>query len=552
MLKSLFISNYALINELSVDFTDGMTALTGETGAGKSIIIGALSLILGQRADTKTIKEGESKSTLEVNFDIERYKLQHFFDENELDYSPETIIRREITSNGKSRAFINDTPVQLNILRELGSKLLDIHSQHENLLLSNEDYQLNVVDTIANNRDLREDYVIKYKNWLDAKKELKTLQTDIEKQKQEEDYLKFQLEQLDEANLIEGELEELEQEQETLSNVELIKIELQNALQYLESDESNAISAIKEAGNAIRKIDHFLSENHSISERIEQIFIELKDISQELNSYQDKIDFNPERLDFIDDRLSLLYQLQKKNRVDSVAELIQIREKWRAQLQKIENFEEEVQKAQKRVVENENELRESVNRLSQSRNTIIVEIEENLIEILKRLGMTDIQFQIQLTPLQNYSESGMDQATFLFSANKNRTMQPVAEIASGGEISRFMLAIKSMTAQKSDLPTIVFDEIDSGVSGDIAGRMGNIMKLLSQHSQVIVITHLPQIAAKANDHFSVFKDNTTHETITHIKRLNEEERMREIAQMLSGTSITEAALANAKELLKNH
>ncbi len=244
--------------------------------------------------------------------------------------------------------------------------------------------------------------------------------------------------------------------------------------------------------------------------------------------------------------------MQKKNRVDSVAELIQIREKWRAQLQKIENFEEEVQKAQKRVVENENELRESANRLSQSRNTIIVEIEENLIEILKRLGMTDIQFQIQLTPLQNYSESGMDQATFLFSANKNRTMQPVAEIASGGEISRFMLAIKSMTAQKSDLPTIVFDEIDSGVSGDIAGRMGNIMKLLSQHSQVIVITHLPQIAAKANDHFSVFKDNTTHETITHIKRLNEEERMREIAQMLSGTSITEAALANAKELLKNH
>ncbi len=552
MLKSLFISNYALINELSVDFTDGMTALTGETGAGKSIIIGALSLILGQRADTKTIKEGESKSTLEVNFDIERYKLQHFFDENELDYSPETIIRREITSNGKSRAFINDTPVQLNILRELGSKLLDIHSQHENLLLSNEDYQLNVVDTIANNRDLREDYVIKYKNWLDAKKELKILQTDVEKQKQEEDYLKFQLEQLDEANLIENEQEELEQEQETLSNVELIKTELQNALQNLESDEINAVSAIKDAGNAIRKIDHFLSENHSISERIEQIFIELKDISQELNSYQDKIDFNPEKLEFIDNRLSLLYQLQKKNRVDSVAELIQIREKWRAQLQKIENFEEEIQKAQKRVVENENELRESANRLSQSRNTIILEIEENLIEILKRLGMVDIQFQIQLAPLQNYSESGMDQATFLFSANKNRTMQPVAEIASGGEISRFMLAIKSMTAQKSDLPTIVFDEIDSGVSGDIAGRMGNIMKLLSQHSQVIVITHLPQIAAKANDHFSVFKDNTTHETITHIKRLNEEERMREIAQMLSGTSITEAALANAKELLKNH
>lgn len=552
MLKSLSISNYALINELSVDFTDGMTALTGETGAGKSIIIGALSLILGQRADTKTIKEGESKSTIEVNFDIERYKLQHFFEENELDYSPETIIRREITSNGKSRAFINDTPVQLNILRELGSKLLDIHSQHENLLLSNEDYQLNVVDTIANNGDLREDYALKYKNWLDAKKELKALQTDIEKQKQEEDYLKFQLEQLDEANLIEGELEELEQEQETLSNVELIKIELQNALQNLESDEINAVSAIKDAGNAIRKIDHFLSENHSISERIEQIFIELKDISQELNSYQDKIDFNPEKLEFIDNRLSLLYQLQKKNRVDSVAELIQIREKWRAQLQKIENFEEEIQKAQKRVVENENELRESANRLSQSRNTIILEIEENLIEILKRLGMVDIQFQIQLAPLQNYSESGMDQATFLFSANKNRTMQPVAEIASGGEISRFMLAIKSMTAQKSDLPTIVFDEIDSGVSGDIAGRMGNIMKLLSQHSQVIVITHLPQIAAKANDHFSVFKDNTTHETITHIKRLNEEERMREIAQMLSGTSITEAALANAKELLKNH
>jgi DNA repair protein RecN (Recombination protein N) len=552
MLKSLFISNYALINELSVDFTDGMTALTGETGAGKSIIIGALSLILGQRADTKTIKEGESKSTLEVNFDIERYKLQHFFDENELDYSPETIIRREITSNGKSRAFINDTPVQLNILRELGSKLLDIHSQHENLLLSNEDYQLNVVDTIANNRDLREDYVIKYKNWLDAKKELKILQTDVEKQKQEEDYLKFQLEQLDEANLIENEQEELEQEQETLSNVELIKTELQNALQNLESDEINAVSAIKDAGNAIRKIDHFLSENHSISERIEQIFIELKDISQELNSYQDKIDFNPEKLEFIDNRLSLLYQLQKKNRVDSVAELIQIREKWRAQLQKIENFEEEIQKAQKRVVENENELRESANRLSQSRNTIILEIEENLIEILKRLGMVDIQFQIQLAPLQNYSESGMDQATFLFSANKNRTMQPVAEIASGGEISRFMLAIKSMTAQKSDLPTIVFDEIDSGVSGDIAGRMGNIMKLLGKHSQVIVITHLPQIAAKANDHFSVFKDNTTHETITHIKRLNEEERMREIAQMLSGTSITEAALANAKELLKNH
>ncbi len=550
MLQSLTIYNYALITELHIDFKPRMSVLTGETGAGKSIIMDALSLVQGQRADTRVIREGEQKAVVEAVFDLKNYKLDSFFEENELDYSDSCIIRREVTSNSKSRAFINDTPVSLIQLRELSNCLIDIHSQHENLLLSKEDYQLQLVDAVAENITELAEYQAAFQVWNQAKSELNKLKKEAERQSADLDYLQFQLTQLEEAKLQEGEQAELEAEQEMLIHVEEIKTELQSADYLLTGDEGNVLSALKEISNSIDKIKFYLEQGESWAERLETVSIELKDISYDISSVQNELEFNPERLEFVDNRLSLLYSLQKKFKVESVEELIEIRNSYQTQLNRIDNFDEVLREAKKQLDLAEKQLKEKAKSLSETRKKASPTIEKYLVEQLRQLGMPNVKFVVHFKETTDFSDRGTDIVEFLFSANKNLSVQPVAEIASGGEISRLMLAIKSLMIKKSDLPTIVFDEIDTGVSGEIAGRMAEIMLKMSDNTQVIAITHLPQIAAKASSHFLVYKDSSGKSTETFIRPLSSEERVQELAAMLSGKTVTEAALMNARELLK--
>lgn len=550
MLQSLSIYNYALITELHIDFKAGMSVLTGETGAGKSIIMGALSLVQGQRADTRIIREGEQKSVVEAVFDLKNYSLNSFFEENELDYSETCIVRREITTNSKSRAFVNDTPVSLNLLRELSNRLIDIHSQHENLLLSTENYQLQLVDAVAENNAELSDYFSAFELWNKAKSELNKLKKEAERQTADLDYLQFQLTQLEEAKLISGEQAELEAEQEMLSHVEEIKSGLQTADLLLTNEDGNVLKSVKDITNSIEKIKSFLTQGENWAERLETILIDLKDISYDISTTQNELEFNPKRLEFLDNRISLLLSLQKKFKAETVEELIEIRDSYRAQLGRIDNFDEVLKEAEKQVKLALDVLKVKAKILSESRKKVKSTIETFLVEKLLKLGMPNVKFVVNFKELSEFTEKGNDLVEFLFSANKNRSVQPVAEIASGGEISRLMLAIKSLLVKKSDLPTIVFDEIDTGVSGEIAGRMGDIMQQMSENTQVLVITHLPQIAAKATSHFLVYKDNSGKSTETFIHPLSADERVQELAAMLSGKTITEAALMNARELLK--
>ncbi len=550
MLKSLYISNYALINELTIEWESGFTVLTGETGAGKSIIIGALSLVLGQRADTRVIKEGEQKSVVEAQFEIKNYRLQSFFEQNGLDYADVCEVRREITANGKSRAFINDTPVSLVQLRDLTVHLLDIHSQHENLLLSTENYQLNFVDAIAQNGKELADYGQTYQAWQQAEKNLKKIKHEAEQQTADLDYLQFQFNQLYEAALIPEEQAELEEEQEMLTHVEEIKRELQQADFLLASDEANALKFVKETASGLNRIENYLSESKDWAERLESVFLELKDISSEITRAENRTEFNPERLNEVEERLSLIYSLQKKFKVETVEELIDLRETFKARLNRIENFDEALKEAEKALLQAEDEMKSSANLLSETRKNVSPSIERFLVERLVSLGMPDVKVQVSVQPAETFTEKGNDVIQLLFSANKNRSLQPIAEVASGGEISRVMLAVKSLLVHKSELPTIIFDEIDTGVSGETANRVGDIMKFMSENTQVITITHLPQIAAKGGHQFKVYKDSASENVITHIKKLTSAEREEEIAQMLSGSQITFAALENARELLK--
>jgi len=552
MLKSLHISNYALITELSIDFESGLSVITGETGAGKSIILGALSLILGQRADTKSINTDAEKCVIEAEFDISAYThLKGFFEQNDLDNEGKNcIIRRELTSSGKSRAFINDTPVGLNVVRDLSLRLIDIHSQHENLLLSNTGYQLDVVDTIAQNAKELTTYKLTYSNWRNLQAELKQLQKTAEKQASDVDYIQFQYQQLTDANLIETEQTDLESEQETLSHAEEIKSELLKSQQLLE-DEHASIPLLKETISALSHIKNFIPEGNAWYERLQSSFIELKDISSEMHSYEERVEFNPIRLEWVENRLSELFTLQKKYKVTSVGELIKMRDNFGKQLQRIDSFEEELEKLDANLKAFFVQLKKDADYLTLSRRKACKPIETYLIDQLTKLGMPNIQFQIQLSTVVDFIENGNDEVQFLFSANKNRPVQPVTLIASGGEVSRLMLSIKSLVAHKADLPTIIFDEIDTGVSGEIANRMGEIMQTMSSDMQVITITHLPQIAAKGAHHYRVYKDDSGQQTQTHIQRLTMDERLDELAQMLSGKNITDAALLNARELLAN-
>ena len=552
MLKSLHISNYALISELHIDFESGFSVITGETGAGKSIILGALSLILGQRADSKYIKIDTDKCVIEAEFDISTYKhLNDFFAQNDLDKDKTyCLIRRELTSSGKSRAFINDTPVGLNVIKDLSNRLIDIHSQHENLLLSNDTYQLEVVDTIAQNASLHTAYRQTYQQWRNLQSELKQLQKNADKQASDVDYIQFQFQQLSDAALIESEQAELENEQETMAHAEEIKSELLKA-QQLMTDEQMSLSLLKESMTAVSRIKKYIPNGDDWHERLHSSLIELKDIAAEITVFEERVEFNPKRLEWVETRLSELFTLQKKYKVTSVAELIELRDSYAKQLYQIDSFDEELAAFQIKLDTVHLQLEKDAQLLSDSRAKACQPIETYLVEQLTKLGMPNIKFQVSLSAVADFTENGKDEVQFLFSAKKNRAVQPVTQIASGGEVSRLMLSIKSLVAHKADLPSIIFDEIDTGVSGEIAHRMGNIMQSMSKDMQVITITHLPQIAGKGTQHYRVFKDESGLQTQTHIQRLQTDERITELAQMLSGKNLTDAALLNARELLGN-
>lgn len=551
MLQVLNIQNYALIDELEFTPTQGLTVITGETGAGKSIIMGALGLILGQRADAKTVRTGASKCVIEANFDIADYHLESFFEENDLEYDAEsTIIRREILASGKSRAFVNDVPVQLTTLKALGDFLIDIHSQHQNLLIAKDTFQLEVIDTLANNAKERSDYATLYKELQEQRRLLKSLQEAASQGAQEADFARFQFKQLEEAQLKEGELEELENEQEILSHAEEIKGGLLQISDQLDGEELSIVQTLKKLRDEATSLSRIYPALSEITERLESDYIDLKDIADEVSSQAEEVNFDPERLEFVETRLSQLYTLLKKHGKETVAELIQMRDELDEKLQHFDNSDEEIAEAEEKLNALTQKIRQSAEALTSTRKKAALAFEKALVEKVAYLGMPNVRFEAQILPTKDFTANGMDEITFLFSANKNQPLKPAGEVASGGEISRLMLSIKALIASAKTLPTIIFDEIDTGVSGDIADRMGEVMKQMSEHLQVITITHLPQVAGKGDAHFKVYKEDSDTDTTTHINELKGDERVQEIARMLSGSQITEQAIANAKTLMK--
>lgn len=551
MLKSLFIRNFVLIDSLDIKFNQGFSVITGETGAGKSIILGALSLVLGQRADGKSIKNGSEKCVIEAVFDVSKYKLEEFFMIKDLEYDAEVcILRRELYASGKSRAFINDSPVSLTILKELGARLIDIHSQHQNLLLGDTRFQLKVIDVMAENEILLILYRKEYNRYQFLKKELTELTEKARQTKQEEDYVRFQLEQLVEANLSIGEQEDLEQELETLSHAEEIKGSLYKVTQLLNGEEQGAVQLIKEALSTADNLERYYPKAKEISERLRSAYIDLNDLASEAELWKEDIEFNPERLDWVNERLNTLYTLEQKHRVSTIEELITLQNQYEEQLKEIDSFDEQIENLKEQVEISYQELLQQATVLSEQRKIASKAIASQLVEKIIPLGMPNTRFSIDFVSRSEPGIDGMDEIQFMFSANKSAELQPVAQTASGGEISRLMLCIKAMIAGFTALPTIIFDEVDTGVSGDIADKMGDIMQDLGTKMQVFTITHLPQIAAKGKEHYFVYKEDTDEQTTTHIKLLNKDERIKEIARMLSGSTLTEASIANAKDLLK--
>lgn len=553
MLKQLYIRNFTLIDTLDIHFNPGFSVITGETGAGKSIILGAINLLLGQRADVKSIKSNSSKCVIEAHFDISRYNMQDFFTENNVDFDDtDCILRRELNSSGKTRSFINDTPVALNLMRTLGQQLIDIHSQHQNLLLNEEDFQLNVVDIIAKDRELLIKYKEHFNAYKDAKKAVDRLCKEIEENKKNEDYIRFQLKELTEAELKDGMQEELERESEKLSHVEEIKTALYSAGTSLNSYESdnNVLDKVKEASRSIIGITSIYPEISSISDRLESCFIELKDISDEINSEADNIEFDPSRLEQINSQLDKIYSLEQKYHVSNIADLINIQNNLEKQISNIDNSDEELDKLKSEEARLLKECEAIASKLTEIRTKASKVIEQEMRNRLIPLGIPNVRFSIKIEN-KNISEDGHDRISFLFSANTSTPVQPVAQVASGGEIARVMLSLKAMISGAVKLPTIIFDEIDTGVSGKIAEKMGDIMQEMGKaNRQVISITHLPQIAAKGTTHYKVFKEETEHGTSSRMLILSKDERTKEIAQMLSGSEISDAAINNAKELLK--
>ncbi len=551
MLQKLYIKNFTLIDELSIELHPGFSVITGETGAGKSIILGAIGLLLGQRADSKSIKQGADRCVIEAHFNLSHYDLKPFFDENDIEYDDnDTIIRRELTAAGKSRAFINDTPVALTMLKELGDQLMDIHSQHQNLLLNKQDFQLNVVDILTNNYAELEAYQKWFSDYQQKTKELTQLREEIERNRQNADFLQFQYTELDTANLAEGEMEELEQQSDTLSHAEDIKTALYEADSALNGDEKNVVSQLKTAYNALSGISKVMPSTEELTERLDSCRIELKDIAEEVSQLLEHTDFDPAELENINNRLDQLYSLEKKYHVESIHELISLRDDLKEKLSNIENSDEAVSDLEKEVSRLKNLCTQHAEAISKKRRATAQHMRTQLAQRLEALGMPHARFDISITQTE-LGKNGQDNVAFLFSANTSTPLQPVSQVASGGEIARVMLSLKAMISGAVKLPTIIFDEIDTGVSGKIAEKMAQIMQEMGRtERQVISITHLPQIAALGSHHYRVSKEETKDGTVSHMTELNNEERITEIAQMLSGSNITKEAIANAKQLLK--
>lgn len=551
MLRSLYIQNYALIEKLDIGFDSGFSVITGETGAGKSIILGAVGLLLGQRADVKSIRKGASKCIIEARFDVSAYGMQPFFEANELEYEDECILRRELYASGKSRAFINDTPASLVQMKELGELLIDVHSQHQNLLLNKEGFQLNVLDLLAHDDAELAAYQKLYNDWRQARQDLEALVARAEQSRADEDYIRFQLEQLEEANLTDGEQEELEQEAEMLTHAEDIKAGLYRAGQALNADEGGVLEALKDCQNTMMGLRSVFAPAGELADRLDSVYIELKDISQELADKEEEVEFNPSRLDEVNARLNLIYSLQQKHRVDTVKALLSLQENYALQLSAITSSDEDIARLEAQVKELFSQVTAQAQVLTEARTRAAREVERQMAARLVPLGMPNVRFQVEMGVRKEPGVHGADTVNFLFSANKNGVLQNISSVASGGEIARVMLSVKAMIAGAVKLPTIVFDEIDTGVSGEIADRMADIMQEMGDNDrQVISITHLPQIAARGRAHYKVYKEDNEVETNSHIRRLTDDERVEELAHMLSGATLTEAALNNARALLK--
>ncbi|MCR5680753.1 MAG: DNA repair protein RecN [Prevotella sp.] len=552
MLKQLYIKNFTLIDELDMNFHGGFSVITGETGAGKSIILGAIGLLLGQRADAKSIKQGTEKCIIEAHFDLSRYQLEPFFEQNEVEYdATDTIVRRELTAVGKSRAFINDTPVALSVLKDLGERLVDVHSQHQNLLLNKQDFQLSVVDVIAGCEKENEAYRHAFAHYQEATRRLEAMREEVEQARQNTDFLQFQYDELSAARLIDGEQEELEQRADTMTHAEDIKSALYEAEQTLTGDEGSVVSSLRKAAAALRAVEHVCPGAPELAERMESSYIELKDVAQEVSSKLEDVDFDPSELDAVNSRLDKIYDLQKKYHAETVAQLLTRQAEIQAQLSAIENGDEALADLERRVADARQSASIQADVLTKKRRKAAIAIEKQMQSHLVPLGMPSVRFQVSIEPLPELGRSGRDRVSFLFSANASTPLQPVSQVASGGEIARVMLSLKAMISGAVKLPTIIFDEIDTGVSGKIAEQMAKMMAEMGANDrQVISITHLPQIAALGSTHYKVYKEETPQGTKSHMVMLTETERVEEIAQMLSGSAVTDAAIQHARELLR--
>ncbi len=552
MLKQLYIKNFTLIDTLDIEFKSGFSVITGETGAGKSIILGAIALLLGQRADSKAIKHGAEKCVIEAHFDLSRYGMEAYFKQNDIEYdATDCIIRRELTSSGKSRAFINDSPVALGMLKELGERLVDVHSQHQNLLLNKQNFQLNVIDIIADNGKILSAYRETYNRFKEAERRLNELQEEIERNKGNVDFLEFQLNELENARLTEGEQEDLEQKSDTMSHSEDIKSALYEADKMLSAEDSGIVGSLKTTAAALKSIGKVLPASGELAQRTEICYIELKDISQEVSTLLENIDFDPAELEAVNNRLDKLYELEKKYHCDTIGGLIKLRDDIQGKLDNIVNSDDALHDLRNELAQLSSQCREQADALTRARKKAAKQIGQEMLGRLIPLGMPHVRFEIAIGQ-EPMGHNGQDKVSFLFSANTNTPLQPVSQVASGGEIARVMLALKAMISGAVKLPTIIFDEIDTGVSGMIAEKMAQIMQEMGNNErQVISITHLPQIAAMGSTHYKVLKEESPTGTESKMTMLSQEERIKEIAQMLSGSDVSAAAINNAKELLKS-
>lgn len=550
MLKHITIRNFALIEKVEISFSSGFSVITGETGHGKSVFLGAVAMLLGQRSDVKSIREGADRCVIEGIFDIAGFGLEAFFEENDLDYDRECIVRRELASSGRSRAFVNDTPVNVSLLKELGARLIDIHSQHQNLLLGDRNYQLGVLDTLAGDKELLSGYKGVYDQYLSLKRDLAARKEALEASRRDEDWIRFQLDELDAAALKSGELEELEQELQELSHAEDIQAALYGACAAIDSDERSMLNALREASNALSRIAVHYPAAQDFADRLESNYIELKDCCEDMSLRADRVQFAPSRLEFVENRVAQIYSLVKKHRVEDVDALIALADEYRGKLDAIVNGDDDILELEKRLTEVVKQLTDKSAVLTSVRKKSATDLQEKIVAILVNLGMPMIRFEVEFKPVEGFTPVGCDNVVFLFSANSSSAPQPLCDVASGGEMARVMLALKSLVASSTKQPTLIFDEVDTGVSGILAERMGRTMQQMAgDFCQVLSITHLPQVAALGRNHYKVYKEETDKGTVTNIVELGQQERVHEIAQMMSGEVLTEAALDNARQLL---